>query len=265
MVLAPMCGYKSKISATPGGVTRIADANAPILKWDDPRMSQKRKKLFAVLAKMLPQAFDNPGRAAPHKQGTYKPMSCWYKGAIGTSCTAFNPVVMSACCGGKGKDKYWKNWAFEAPSHPAWVDYVPGKMPSIGDTYLLYNEQARGIRHVGIVCQIDLAIGGRWVTGDGGQNDPYTRGQCAELVPRPWKCSELTADHPDTPYLGGGAESAGEMMNPSRLMGWVNLDHESVVFINEEFDEPAESSLFVYTEADYQDLATRIATVLANP
>lgn len=261
-----MCGYKAKpLALTPGGSTQIVDQGAPILKWDDPRMTQKRKKLFAVLAKMLPQAFEAVGKDAPHKQGTYKRMTCWYEGAKGTSCTAFNPIVMAACCGGQGKDKYWNKWAFEAEAHPGWVPYEPGKLPSIGDTYLLYDEKTKRTRHVGIICQIDLAESGRWVTGDGGQTDPHAKGQAAELVPRPWRCSELTADHPDTPYLGGGAESPGGLKNPGRLMGWVNLDHESVVFLKEAFDAPAASSPFAYTEADYEDLKKRIATVLANP
>lgn len=259
-----MCGYKGKlVTPAPGNGTQVAEENAPILRWDDPRMAkrQKRKKLFAVLAKMLPQSFENPGKAAPHKNGTYKPMACWYKGAKGTSCTAFNPVVMGICCGGQGKDKYWNKWGFDAENHPGWVPYEPGKLPSIGDTYVLYDELGGQTRHVGIICQIDLAQYGRWVTGDGGQNDPYTRGQAAELVPRPWKCSGAdAAAYPNTPYLGGGAESPGGMTNPGRLMGWVNLDHESVVFVKEAFD--TSTGLFSYTEADSR---SRSRTHLRSP
>ena len=136
-----MCGYKADVTPTPGGSSQVADPNAPILKGDDPRMTQKRKKLFAILAKMLPQAFDVAGTPARHKQGNYKPMTCGYKGATGTSCTAFNPAVMGiACAGARARIRTGAEWGFDAQQHPGWVDYAPGKSPSVGDTYLLYDE-----------------------------------------------------------------------------------------------------------------------------
>jgi len=139
-------------------------------------MSPRRKRLFALLAELLPQSVDGAG-TPPYDQGgaMIDSNSWWDKNNTMTSCTSFNPKVMTAFFG--ERPVAFKNqWGFNAGGATPWVQTIgdrkihhgavdpqPGwklfkdhsdELPRPGDTYLLWSDAAPGLRHVGIICYV---------------------------------------------------------------------------------------------------------------
>lgn len=236
-------------------------------------LSPKRKKLLAVLAGLLPQAVDGVG-TPPYDQGgaMLDSNGWWDKTNSMTSCTTFNPKVMSAFFQGRAVP-FKTQWSFTAGGSNAWVQDIngrkvhnpatqpqpgwklfkdhPDELPRPGDTYLLWSDAVGGLRHVGITCYVPDGSDPAdcWVTADGGQGSG--KAQRCELVPR--NCvlrpAKNPADSPaNTPHLGGGAEGMKEPL--PRLYGWVDLEHSSLA------DYDAD-----YSEAAFKDLVQRIERV----
>lgn len=271
----------------------------PIRRWNDPRMSQKRKKLLAVIGNLLPQAYwteEAPfsGKAsAAHGGGDFRQMFYWAPKDGGTSCTGFNGSVGYTLTDAKsGK------WSFDAHTSSAWVPWGvnPDKpMPSVGDVYLLFRDICKDppvgdtdsphLRHCGFILHVPKTVDEPWITADAGQN--LDGRQVGWLNRRPWETRLIgkgIANKPlweqtvaalpyakplaDTeyPYLGGGAESMGSNLDDAnRLIGWVDLDAAEFKFKKEAFDakQPKARPYFKYTEDDYLALGARIDAMLA--
>ena len=191
-------------------------------------------------------------------------------------------------------------WAFAAfHLEEAWVPWGanPAKtMPNVGDVYILYRDIVKDNpmkatdtpheRHCGFIVHVPEKPGEDWITADGGQI-----ASAAYLNRRPW---ELRApSQPDAtkkktwdqamrahtfarpiqdtqyPYLGGGAESQGDLTDANRLLGWLDMDHPSIVFKEEAFDMLDSEILKIrpkgkYTEYDYQFLGAWIDDLLGK-
>jgi hypothetical protein len=256
----------------------------PLPDWAA-NLSATRKKMFAVLAKLLPQAVDGAG-PPPYNQGgtVINSNSWWNKTNTMTSCTSFNPKVMKAFFGTK-PCPFAYQWGFTPGGAAAWDQTIGGQtihnakvapqpgwklfkdhaseLPKPGDTYNLWNDVASvgasghpipaGMRHVGIVVYVPDASdpGGCWVTADGGQG--LGQAQRCELVPRGvvLRAAVNPSDSPaNTPHFGGGAEGLKEPL--PRLYGWVDLEDPSLAGF-----DPA------YSDQDFRDLVTRIERVRA--
>jgi hypothetical protein len=209
----------------------------------------KRRAILAQIWRDYPQAHKAIGQADRHKGPNYKKLEGWSDGSIGTSCTLTNPRIVKNALGNldqpagydiayapdymgpdpddpepdvnKKRKKKFKG----SKDHPAFVYADEGKLPSVGDTYLLTNRNAIGaFLHVGTILHVDVsADGAYWITGDGGQRDPYAQGQAAHLVRRQYRCISEIAGKPKVPHLSGGAEG------DRRLHGWLDIGHPSVV------------------------------------
>jgi hypothetical protein len=135
------------------------------------------------------------GTDARWKQGKYGKVEFEYKGPKGgTSCTTVNIAVYDETKPSKN-DQPGKFWAFGAwPYHPlaggqgnpGWVK--GGRLPSVGDTYLLSNkssapdDSAWDTGHCGVILEIPKDGNGLWITADGGQGQ--TPNQLSIIVPR---------------------------------------------------------------------------------
>lgn len=266
--------------------------------WNDSGMSQKRKKLLAVIGNQFPQLYwsgDHAAEFAPpiHGGGKYAQMTAWTPAAGGTSCTSINASI-GFLLGAKNT-----KWAFAAYEYKdVWVPWGSDpdrKMPKVGDIYLLFrdkikNPQGSGtdlphLRHCGFILHVPTAPGEPWITADGGQNGGATMAQAAFLNRRPWELRKAGAEPKDKweqimeianfafakpdpeidyPYLAGGAESDSPA-DGNRLIGWLDMDSPLITFKSEAFDPPqAKLRAFnKFTEADYLDLGRRIDELLA--
>jgi hypothetical protein len=276
-------------------------ATGPIRTWDDERMTQRRKKLLAVIGNLFPMAYwpvetpFNGDAPAIHGGGHYNRMTCWQPSDGGTSCTSTNTFV-----GGILTDNATK-WAFAAYLfQQAWVPWGSDPkrpMPSVGDIYLLYRDKITSpiqkatdkphLRHCGFVVHVPTQPGEPWVTADGGQTEQSGMRQAAFLNRRPWelrKAGEGVEPHDlweqtvtahgfpvpladvEYPYLGGGAEATGDLADANRMLGWIDMDAAAIVFKKEAFDPPQAKlrTLFKYTEADYRELGRKIDALLAD-
>lgn len=308
---------KKDVAVSPDGAAKV-DIPAYIPRWDDKRMTTKRKMVLAAMQKNLPLLWlsvDDNAPEAPAELGGGKFMLQGKWPGPGTSCTAFNPRI-----GGLVSPLTKTKWAFDAHKFPPagddgpwirWGQHPTIKMPSVGDIYLLYrdeikipqpvdpklseaaaatedgkkkmkayyNEKALANphqRHCGIILQVPSKPGEPWVCGDGGQQ--YKTIQAAFLVARPWELKKpgprqtsetenwkrvvQSKEHGfaqpvdfemDCPYLGGGAESSGNM-DGNRLIGWLNLDMIEFDKKLMEKDEP-------FNQADLEALGARINQV----
>lgn len=207
------------VAATPGGSANVVIPPF-IARWDDPRMTQKRKKLLASVFKLYPMLWQDlkadPKAVAPENGGgTYINQGTWtdanpadVKGKPpgprvprpGTSCTSSIAAIAGAVA---TKSKYtWNFAAYQAKSGwTPWGSDPTKRMPSVGDIYLLYrdeittpppgasvNQKAQcdpHLRHVGIVMQVPTSASEIFITADGGQR-AHTL-QAAHLAKRGWK------------------------------------------------------------------------------
>lgn len=276
-----------------------APAPSTIFRWDDPAMTQKRKKLLAVIGNLFPMAYWPDGQplvqdaSAAHGGGRYARMTCWQPSDGGTSCTGTNSQVGTLLA----KTAY--KWAFNAYNwKECWVPWGsdPARpLPSVGDIYLLYRDKVAAnpavkptdsphLRHCGFILQVPKSTSEPWVTADGGQS--LNGRQVAYLNRRPWELRRpgLNIEHPkvwestvkahgfpvpipeiDYPYLGGGAEGSDvDLSDANRLIGWIDMSSAAVAFLKEDFDPPqAKLRTFnKFTEDDYLDLGRRIDLVL---
>lgn len=174
----------------------------------DDRSAVRRQAILASVFKYMP-SFNNTGVAAQSAKGLTKGTDTkilnqgewvgtyYFNGEVirdpkdpnkilhhpGTSCTTVNPGVMRNDQNGKDKTAFASNdasrWAFGAgpqqtrgKKNPAWVDAKNGDLPSVGDTYIVFNNYNGSYGHVGIVLHVPPGGNGLWVTADGGQGGP---------------------------------------------------------------------------------------------
>lgn len=288
----------------PSGVVRPTGASKAVIgasyrTWDAPGISNKRKKLLAVIGNRYPQLYmasGNPSGGDPFRSVPYQKMIDWVPGN-GTSCTSMNTMLERILTGKRGF------WAFAAYHlEEAWVPWGanPAKpMPNVGDIYILYRDivgdDPKSVyyypheRHCGVIVRVPDKPGENWITADGGQKEG--NGGSAYLVPRPWELREMNPQPTPQkqgvwekqmkahafarpiqgtkyPYLGGGAEcQSGDLSDANRLIGW--LDFDLVNIKQEAFDAPDNTPQKIrqdklYTEYDYQFLGAWIDDLLGK-
>ena len=216
-------------------------------------MLMRRRAVLATIYRLYPQAAHAVGSASPFGGGPYKEMTGWADGK-GTSCTHTNPKVVRNATGNQllagaydiapapGWQDKDKNWHPATTGHPAWVLHAKGKLPSVGDSYILTGSKAQDgeksygrFLHVGTVVHVDVSADGVfWITADGGQNEIYTKGQAAHLVRREFKCMTNMPSMPNAPHFSGGAE--GDI---KRLYGWLDISDPRVTFDQAALDLPS--------------------------
>lgn len=304
-----MCLEKQTISAALGDDTSATlDVDRPILRVDDPRldaddpMMQRRRKVPAVLGKNFPMTIaladvEAHGLVAPYEQGKYKAM----KGADGSqnSCAPVNAYIMSVVGASEvwGFGIEWGGWGTKAEGfkpkrstpQPGYVSYAPGRLPSVGDIFILYEQIAPGVigaGHCGVVCQASLGPDEFWITGDGGQpdrtgdlhqradgrfmrsyNNPdpdYPPDAVGELVPGTnvtWRIKaheaaylvprKLDCSDPKKPLIANYFTGGGG----ETLHGWRNVTHPKINFKNGgAYDESG-------SKQDYEDFKAKILNV----
>ena len=206
------------VAAPPGGSATVVIPSF-IARWDDPRITQKRKKVLAALFKLYPMLWQDEKAAkkpaaVENGGGTYANMGTWedpnpknVEGQPplpkvkrpGTSCTSSIGYISAAVA---SKSKYtWNFQAYAAKSGwTPWGKDPTKRMPSVGDVYLLYrdeittpppnataNQKALAephMRHVGIVVQVPTSPSEIFITADGGQRAYEV--QAAHLAKRAW-------------------------------------------------------------------------------
>jgi hypothetical protein len=213
--------------------------------------------MLAKIRQVYPQAAKDGaiGQPSPFDGGPYKTMDGWSDGS-GTSCTFTCPKVMFAASGGASipaaydiapappyTDPKGKKHPANA-GHPAWIPYDEGRMPSIGDIYILTgpsrDKQYGAFLHVGIICHIDVSGDDAiWVTADGGQMEVYKNGQAAHLVQRKFRCMTQMPDKPKAPHFSGGAEGKFR-----RIHGWLDIGDPRVVFNKGALDDATIDQLY---------------------
>jgi hypothetical protein len=141
-------------------------------------------------------------------------------------------------------------------------------------------------RHCGFIVRVPEKPGDDWITADGGQ-----KASAAYLNRRPWELRAPGQTDPakkrtwdkamvahtfarpiqdiQYPYLGGGAESYGDLSDANRLIGWLDMDHPSIVFKKEAFEPPETTGRKFrgkdkYTEYDYQFLGAWIDDLIGK-
>lgn len=268
-----MCGYQgTTIAATPNGTTTI-NPPRPVFTWDDPRMQDpakvcapgrqpdpsdpgfaeytvlmKRRAVLAAIVRQYPVAFKAVGEASPFGGGPYGLMIGWTDPPGTTSCTHTNPKVVQDASGNPSLPGAYNiapasAWRGDdgvlhpgTKGHPAWVPYAPGKLPSVGDSYILTGaKEVDGeggkksfgrFLHVGTIVHVDVsADDAYWITADGGQKDPAKKGEAAHLVRRQFKCTTSMKSKPNAPHLSGGAEGGHR-----RVLGWLDIGDPRVTF-----------------------------------
>ncbi|MSP60292.1 MAG: hypothetical protein EXR72_08115 [Myxococcales bacterium] len=192
------------------------DDDKKILKHDDPRLSDHRKKLLAELDLRLPS--QSGAKAAPGKKNLFDGTSQ----TAGTSCGLLPTVLMQYGMGfglvnGKvGVFGYGtEGMKEEGRRLGAWVESDGTALPKPGDLYTLrYEDDPNGDRvsHVGVIVDLDPNEGSTWVTGDSGQDSGPVRG--AKYCNRPMQ--KVDGTHL---YLKGEYSN-----NLRRVGGWVDLD-----------------------------------------
>ncbi|MBL9014737.1 MAG: hypothetical protein JNL83_11205 [Myxococcales bacterium] len=96
-----------------------------------------------------------------------------------STCTLVNPGIMTLPDAKNNEIK--ENWGFGAGKNPkigqkgniGWIECDKDNLPSVGDTYILYNNMynpfSPSYGHVGLVLHVPVTGNGLWITGDGGQ------------------------------------------------------------------------------------------------
>jgi len=95
-----------------------------------------------------------------------------------STCTLVNPDIMSRPQAKNSESR--TKWEFGAGRYPqirqsgnvGWIDCDKNTLPSVGDTYILFNNmyaQVPRYGHVGMVLHVPVGGTGLWITGDGGQ------------------------------------------------------------------------------------------------
>jgi hypothetical protein len=311
-MMAQMCLEKQTIAAALDD-DKVASINVarPILRVDDPRLDEKpndpimqrRRKVLAVLGRrfaMAQQAGFNEksvgklaalGVKPPYDQGEYKTM--WpFDGQ--NSCAPVNGYIMGAQ--GADASGVWgfgveypqrdpKTGQLPAGAKPqtGWVKYEPGRLPSVGDVFILNDHDPKtkaagtAAHHCGVICQVSLDPNEFWITADGGQpdrigplhqdrrgqwvrrynakrdpenenekEDPPDAFEAAYLVPRQLDCANPLVPMIANFYTGGGG---------SVLHGWRDVTHPEIKFRNDgAWDEQG-------TEADYEMFKKQILRV----
>lgn len=187
-----MCYESITISAPPGSGQTTSNPTGPILSVDDPRWNddtvemRRRKRMLAAIMEWMAQvhvpsvvapgettlAPNYVGQEAPIANGPYTAMAVsdptlWYGG---DSCTTINNKIRETV------DARGGAWGADCRSHPAWVPYKAGQLPSVGDVFNLVDD-TNTFHHCGTVLQVSIEGGGPtmpkcWLTGDGGQRQP---------------------------------------------------------------------------------------------
>ncbi|MFO0547668.1 MAG: hypothetical protein U0271_04720 [Polyangiaceae bacterium] len=250
--------------------------------WDDPDISQRRKKLLAAIGNLFPMTycpwtfddFEPEQYAEPKSNVPFHNMNPLWTPGNGTSCTSISTNIEKLLTGSSGK---WGFLAYAALEE-AWVPWGADPLrpfPNVGDVYLVFSDSAEppGLRHVGFIAHVSDDPTDKWVTADGGQlglqmspvpQEKVNQAKEKKLPPpkpfsgagggafltvkerqmkKPkehapsvdWSKVPLFArpiEGIEYPYLKGGAEE------PSRMIGWLDLDSPALSFLDEQFAEP---------------------------
>lgn len=263
---------------TPGYVGAVADR--PILTVADPLldldvpMMQRRRKVLATVFNHFPQSADRraptKGFQAPYDQGKYQWMLTIALGQ--NSCAPVNSFMMDKASGVLG---IYGTGLLE--KHPGFVEYKPGLVPSVGDSYYLVfldssSEHAKGsFGHCGIVIQSSLSFDEVWLMADGGQPDRTSSFQdgsegwrryyglamgsveAAYIVPRLF---QRDPQDPNGATLSNVFIFPGTLGGGEGLRGWGDITHPKVPFPKAAYDKDG-------TEADYRAFKTRALAIPA--
>jgi len=193
--------------------------NAPILRWDDPRLSDKRKRLFVEVNKRIPSVEGTPPE--PGKVNLFDGVAHM---THGTSCGLLPGVVMQRLgIHGPISQYATEGVRIEAQKMGIWVESDGTARPLPGDIYVLrYPERPDedSVQHVGIFYELDKQdpqLGLIWVTADAGQGSHEV--QEAKLVNRAME--KVDGVHP---FLSGPKNTPGDSPQLRRIGGWVDVD-----------------------------------------
>jgi hypothetical protein len=209
----------------PAAHAEPAPAEAPppptdaILRHDDPRLSDARKKLLAEVDKRMGSVEGKP--AAPGKTNLFDGT---VHQKVGTTCGLLPGTVMKkagvkgpiAACGTEGV-------RIEGRKLGVWVENDGTTLPKPGDIYVLRypdTPETDSVAHVGVIWDVsvqDPALGELWITADSGQGSKAV--QEAHLVNREMK--KVDGAHF---FLSGPKNTPGDSPLQRRIGGWVDLD-----------------------------------------
>lgn len=203
----------------PSDEQKAPDPTGQILRHDDPRLSDHRKKLLAELDKRLPSsdgATPGPGKINLFEGVQKQPAGTTSCGLLPTVLMAFGMGVKASGDVIFGVFGYGTEGVKEqGRKHGAWVENDGTALPQPGDVYCLrYEDDPEGDRvsHVGIIVDVDPNDGSTWTTGDSGQDNGEVRG--AKYCSRAMKKQDGTHV-----FLKGEYTAALR-----RVGGWVDLD-----------------------------------------
>ena len=150
--------------------------------------ARRRQAILAAAARYLPAFNTHSVNATPSykigKESGIPGHGKWVHsyaadGNGPSTCTLVNPDIMTRP---EAKNSAPKDqWGFGAGKNPkigqvgnvGWIDCDKDHLPSVGDTYILYNNMyakfGASYGHVGVVLHVPVSGTGLWITGDGGQ------------------------------------------------------------------------------------------------
>ena len=183
---------------------------------------------------------------------------------ISNSCTAVAATMLTTAAG-PGL------YAYDTHKSKGFVHYKTGRVPSVGDNFVLMEVGPPFKRHhTGIVVQANPGLNSTWLTADGGQRDVMTPLALDNLG---WASRE-----PKTPPSQEAAflvpRMFGERRDPGRgelanlhrqpginlpwghfIEGWLDITHPAVGFPKHAYDS-------LGTEQDFLDMRKRVTTVM---
>jgi hypothetical protein len=249
-----------------------AESKRPILTVFDPLLDldvkpmQRRRKVLATIFRSFPRSANFNAQALGFKpdydQGEFKKMLEKPTDGVSNSCTA---VAASTLFAAAGPGTY----AFDIHTSKAFFPYKSGRVPSVGDNFVLVEFEPKFERHhTGIVVQSNPAMLSLWLTADGGQRDVMTplalnsRGE-AQREPKTPPSDEAAFI---VPRMFGETSGKGQLGNLHRLPGvdvafghfiegWLDITHPEVKFPKEAFDNSG-------SKEDFLNMRIRVTRVL---
>ena len=190
------------------------------------------------------------------------------------SCAPVNSFIMNTASGVLGI--YGTGLV---DKHPGFVEYKPGRVPSVGDSFYLVHldsstKHTKGsFGHCGIVIQSSLGFDEVWLTADGGQPDrttpfqqispedgsllwrryysPPFSDEAAYIVPRIF---EQDPTDPNKSMLSNVFVFPGTRRGGEGVRGWGDITHPKVPFPKAAYDKDG-------SEADYRALKVRVLAI----
>lgn len=260
-------------TGVPVGVGVHAQSERPILTVHDPlldldvRVMQRRRKVLATIFHNFPRSANFQAKALGFKpdynQGEFQRMLERPNDGKSNSCTAVAATMLTTAAG-PGV------YAFDAHKSKAFVPYESGRVPSVGDNFVLFGTVPHFERHhTGLIMQSNPATNSIWLTADGGQRDVMTplavgadgwasrepktppSDEAAFLVPRMFGGSV-----PGKAMLANLHRTPGaEVPNGYFIEGWLDITHPSVSFSKLGYDS-------LGTEQDFLDMRKRVTAVV---